>query len=199
MSSVINLKELPLFGGYRVCFSGSSNPYGTSLSWQAIPDCDVHEGYHVMTSVVSGLEIRTRKRRELLLRFFTFVGYYDPALEKKAKWHSAEHKVNRLLEEKLPLNLENARNVTDVSPNCGGNNELLSTPEDFQLLEVLELGERIQSQVGKFIETGELPLKASSSRQSRAARMILDIPGSSFLIPLSIRRKLFNIGWRPGS
>lgn len=194
--SRVDPKKLPIFGAYRMNFSGASTPYGTSLSWQAIPDCDVHEGYHVMTNIVSGPEIKTKKRRELLLRFFIFVGHYDPALKRKSQWHSAEHKVNRLLEEKLPLNLENARNITDISPNCGGNNELLSTPEDFQLLEVLELGERIQSQVEKFIETGELPLKASSSRQSRAARMILSFPGNSFFLPLFIRRKLFNIGWR---
>lgn len=195
MVNKINPKSLPLFMGYRVCFGGSSTPYGTSLTWQAIPDGDTNESYYVMTSVANGIEQSTRTRHEWMLRFFNFVGYFDPALKRKSQWHSAEHRVIRLLEGKLPLDLENARNVTDISPRCGGDNALLSTPEDFQLLEVLEVGKRIRDQLEKFIETGELPVRASSLWQSKVARKTLDFPGSSFLLPLFVRRKLFEIAW----
>ena len=144
------IRNFPVINGYHVIFSGKTNASGVILNWQAIPAKDVHDGYYCLETIIAGTEEQTKNRKEINYNFITclldLIGFDAYQLGKVAQWHSAEHRVINLLKKGLPLTLKEAKKITGIGFTCGGDNKLLSAPEDFQLLEVLEVGIKIKEQ-----------------------------------------------------
>ena len=156
--NINEIRSWPIINGHYVIFSGKANASGVALSWQAIAVEDVSDSYYCLERIIEGEEISTRNRREIKYNNWTvvldFLGIDVYHFKEVAQWHSAEHKIINLLKNNLSLSLEEAKKISDISSNCGGDNEHLITPENFQILEVLVAGMEIKKQIEKSLMNG---------------------------------------------